>query len=85
MKYIMNGKDITAVEKIIKRLAYRDYRAANPLKADGRPKYKRHHPYTLGVDTNEAREIKWGYVHGEITEEQYKAWCLRYNLTHLED
>ena len=71
-----------AIDKIIAELAMKDYLAYNPRKADGRPKYKTHHPYTLSVETNEAREIKRQYVAGEIDEKQYKAWCLRYNLTH---
>ena len=77
-------KNIEAIEKIIAELAMKDYRRANPLLPNGRPKYKRHHPYTLSAETNEAREILISYVHDEITEEEYKASCLRYNLTHKE-
>ena len=75
-----DGKNYAAIEKIIARRAFRDFRAANPLKADGRPKYKNYHPYSLGSDTMEAREIKRQYLDGEITEEEYKAYCLRQNL-----
>ena len=73
-----------AIDKIIAELAMRDYLAYNPRKADGRPKYKKHHPYTLSPETNEAREIKHDYLTGKISEEEYKAWCLRWNLTHKE-
>lgn len=75
-------KNTAAIDKIIAALAYRDYRAYNPLKADGRPKYKRHRPYTLSPETNEAREVKNNYIANKITEEEYKAYCLRFNLTH---
>lgn len=39
-------------------------------------------PYSLSSETNEAREIRDKYLNDEITEEEYKSWCLRYNLTH---
>lgn len=73
-------KNVTAIDKIIAQLAMRDYLAYNPRKADGKPKYKRYHPYTLSSETNEARQIKQDYLQNNITEEQYKAWCLRWNL-----
>lgn len=75
-------KNTAAIDKIIAELAYKDYRAHNPLKADGRPKYKCHHPYTLSAETNEAREVKRTYMADEISEAEYKAYCLKYNLTH---
>ena len=74
-----------AIDKIIAELAYKDYRTYNPLRSDGRPKYRQHRPYTLSADTNEAREVKSDYLTGRISEEQYKAWCLRYNLTHRKE
>lgn len=75
-------KNTAAIDKIIAALAYKDYRAYNPLKADVRPKYKSHHPYMLSQETNEARGIKADYIADKITEEEYKAYCLRFNLTH---
>ena len=75
-------KNTAAIDKIIAALAYRDYRAYNPLNANGRPKYKSHHPYSLSPETNEARGIKSAYLADKITEAEYKAYCLRYNLTH---
>lgn len=78
-------RSTNAIDKIIKELAYKDYLAFNPRKADGTPKYKRHRPYTLSAETNEAREIKSDYIKGIITEEEYKAYCLRYNLRSRDD
>ena len=69
-----------AIDKIIGELAFKDFRAANPLKKDGRPKYKKHHPYTLSAATLEAVDVKHDYLAGKITEEQYKAYCLRHNF-----
>lgn len=78
-------KNIGAIEKIIAQLAMRDYLAYNPRLPNGKPKYKTYRPYTLSPETNEAREIKQKYVSGEINENEYKAWCLKWNLTHKED
>ena len=75
-------KNTNAIDKIIAELAYKDYRAYNPVNADGRPKYKSHRPYSLSSETNEAREIKADYLSDRITESEYKAYCLKYNLTH---
>lgn len=74
-----------AIDKIITALAYKDYRAYNPLGKDGRPKYKKHRPYTLSAETNEAREVKQDYLSGKISTAEYKAWCLRWNLTHRKE
>ena len=71
-----------SIDKIIATLAMKDYLRYNPKRSDGCPRYKKHHPYTLSAETNEAREIKASYLHGEITENEYKAWCLRWNLAH---
>lgn len=73
-------KNTNTIDKIIAELAMKDYLQANPKKADGRPKYKKYHPYSLSDETNEAREIKRQYLADEITEEEYKSWCLKYNL-----
>lgn len=75
-------KNTNAIDKIIAELAYKDYRAYNPVNADGRPKYKSHRPYSLSSETNEARDIKADYLADRITESEYKAYCLKYNLTH---
>lgn len=75
-------KNTKAIEKIIAELAYKDYLRTNPRKPDGRPKYKKHRPYTLSPETNEARQILIDYTADRITETEYKSFCLRYNLTH---
>jgi hypothetical protein len=74
-------KNTSAIDKIISELAMKDYLAYNPRLPNGKPKYKRYHPYTLSAKTNEAREVRRQYVYDEITEEEYKAWCLRWNLS----
>ena len=75
-------KNVGAIDKIIAELALKDYYRYNPRRKDGRPKYKKYHPYTLSPETNEAREVKQRYLHDEITEAEYKAFCLRYNLSY---
>lgn len=75
-------KNISAIEKIISELAMKDYLACNPVNKDGTRKYKKHRPYSLSEETTEAREIRDTYLHDEISEEEYKGRCLRYNLTH---
>lgn len=61
-------KNISAIEKIIKELSFRDYRSANPIGKDGMLKRK-FRPYSLSIETNEAREIRNKYLHDEITED----------------
>lgn len=78
----MDGKNINAIEKIISELAMKDFLVMNPIDKDGRRRYAHHRPYSLSNETNEAREIKRQYLANEITEAEYKGWCLRYNLTH---
>lgn len=75
-------KNTNAIDKIISALAYKDYRAFNPVNSEGKLKYKKHRPYTLSPETNEARQIKIDYLSDVISEADYKAFCLRYNLTH---
>ena len=75
-------KNVNAINKIISELAMKDYLSYNPRLANGKSKYKKYRPYTLSTETNEAREILHQYLHDKITEEEYKSWCLRYNLTH---
>lgn len=75
-------KNTSAIDKIIAALAYKDYRAYNPVNPDGRPKYKSHRPYSLSSETYEALDVKADYLADKITESEYKAYCLRYNLTH---
>lgn len=79
------GKNTGAIDKIIAALAMKDYLAYNPRLKNGKPKYKNHHPYTLSPETNEARQVKDDYLHDRITEAEYKAWCMRYNLVHTAE
>lgn len=77
-------KNTNAIDKIIGELAKKDYLRYNPRRNDGRPKYKKHHPYTLSPETEEARQIKNDYLNNLITENEYKAYCLKYNLINQE-
>lgn len=74
-----DGKSYAAIEKIIARMAYKDFRAMNPPGRKGKLR-----PYSLSCDTLEALEIKKDYLSGNITEEEYKAYCLKKNLIHSE-
>lgn len=71
-----NGKNYAAIEKIIARKSYRDYKSTLAKY----PKRKRFTGYSLAGDTLEAIEIKHDYIAGKITEEEYKAYCLKENL-----
>lgn len=73
-------KNTDAIDKIIAKEAMKDYLAMNPRLSNGKPKYKTYHPYSLSYNTNEARQIKIDYLNDTITEEEYKAYCLKYNL-----
>lgn len=84
----MIEKNINAIDKIIATLSHRDWQSAiNKLTKKQRDNIRYgkkvlgdYGGYTLGVDTNEAREIKLGYLLDKITEEEYKSYCLRWNL-----
>jgi len=77
----MENKNVTAIDKIISRLSFRDMMAAK-----SKQKGKSKHPSgcSLGIDTLEALDIKHEYLKDQITEADYKAWCLRWNLSHTE-
>lgn len=68
-------KNVNAIDKIIAAESMKCYLQANP-----KGKYKKPHPYTLNDVVMEALEIKKAYLKDEITEADYKAWCLKYNL-----
>ena len=72
-------KNINAIDKIISKLSMLDYLRMNPI-VNGKKKYVNHRAYSLSSETLEALEIKKQYQNDEITEEEYKAYCLRYNL-----
>ena len=69
-------KNYNAIDKIISELALQDYKRVN---ANKKPMAK-NKPYSLGRETIEALEIKKQYSNDGITEEEYKAYCLKYNL-----
>ena len=72
-------KNINAIEKIISELSMKDYLQMNPI-INGKRKYKKHRSYSLSDETLEALEIKNQYLSDQINEEEYKTYCLRYNL-----
>ena len=80
-------KDTSAIDKIYKEMVIRDYKAALKIykKQYGKRKNRPQFSYSLGADTMECREIKQDYLCGKITEEEYKAYCIRYNLSHLDE
>ncbi len=71
---MFKGKNLNAINKIIKELSYRDFVAAT---RNFRRNIK---SYSLSTETLEAMEVKYDYINERITEEEYKAFCLRYNL-----
>lgn len=87
----MVTKNVNAIDKIIAELSGRDFRSAwdkYPLSYRkyraglSKRKPKGYYPfaYSLSADTEEARQIKKDYLHDIITEPEYKAYCLKYNL-----
>ena len=85
-------KNLEAINKIIAELSHKDWKAAHDALIKKKGKYNkktgmpnRVKSYTLGVDTKEAIDIRNAYVKDEITEEEYKAWCLRWNLNKAMD
>lgn len=74
----MDNKNTKAIDKIIAYYAMQDFERMNKL-PNGKYR-KKYIPYALSGDTNEARQIKIDYLNGDITEEEYKAFCLRFNL-----
>ena len=85
---IVYNKNIKAIDKIIKQLSMRDYNARceklTPSQKRKITKEKKtlsdYGGYGLSAETMEAIEVKHNYQDRKISEEEYKAWCLRYNL-----
>lgn len=77
-------KNVNAINKIIEELSHRDYLASwNRLTKAQKNSIKfgrRRFCYGLGADTLEAIKTKQDYLSGDITETEYKSFCLRYNL-----
>lgn len=77
------SKNYGAIDKIIAQLSKRDWLAQ--VKKNGKRKIRYgQFQYSLGIDTLEAIEIKNNYRNEKITEEEYKTWCLKWNIAHIE-
>lgn len=82
-------KNTAGIEKIIANLAAKDYSASmNRLTAAQRKNIATQKKtladyggVILREKTREAMEIRDDYLQEKITEEEFKAWCLKYNLT----
>lgn len=82
-------KNTAGIEKIIANLAAKDYSASmNRLTAAQRKNIATQKKtladyggVILGEKTREAMEIRDDYLQEKITEEEFKAWCLKYNLS----
>lgn len=81
-------KNTNAIDKIITELSKRDYEAKckklTKSQIDnirqGKKTLSDYGGYSLSQETMEAIEIKRKYLADEFTEEEYKSWCLKYNL-----
>lgn len=84
----MEKKNTKAIEKIIAELSKRDYEARckklTKSQIDnirqGKKTISNYGGYNLGQETMEAIETKNNYQNGNITEAEYKNYCLQYNL-----
>lgn len=83
-------KNVNAIDKIIKQLSLRDYKAKcaklTPAQkrniSIGRNILSDYGGYTLSGETKEALSIKHDYLNDRISEAEYKSWCLKWNLRH---
>lgn len=85
-------KNFAAIDKIIAQLSYRDWKAAYDALIKRKGKWNKRtglpnrvESYSLGADTMEAIGVKNDYRDGKINEEEYKAWCLKWNLIHKDE
>lgn len=84
----MEKKNTKAIEKIIAELSHKDYEARcrklTKSQIDnirqGKKTLSDYGGYTLSQETMEAIETKRNYQDGNITEAEYKNYCLQYNL-----
>lgn len=67
-------KNTNAIDKIIGEMSMQCYLSARK-KTCGHLK-----SYSLSAECLEAIQTKRDYVAGKISEEEYKAYCLKYNL-----
>ena len=63
-----------AIDKIISEMSMQCYISAQ------KKSKKRIKSYSLSAECLEAIQMKRDYVAGGISEEEYKAYCLQYNL-----
>lgn len=76
---MFKGKNLNAINKIIKELSFRDFVAAT------RNFYRKIKSYSLSTETLEAMKVKYDYINEQITEEEYKGFCLQYNLRTMKE
>lgn len=72
-------KTLDAINKIIKELSYRDFVVAT------RNFTRTIKSYSLSTETLEAMRVKYDYINERITEEEYKRYCLDYNLRTVKE
>ena len=76
---MFKGKNLNAINKIIKEMSYRDFVAST------RKFTRKINGYSLSEETLEAIKVKYDYINGKITEKEYKGFCLNYNLRTLKE
>lgn len=76
---MFKGKNLNAINKIIKELSYGDFVAAT------RNFTRKIKSYSLGMETLEAMKVKYDYINERITEGEYKGFCLNYNLRTVKE
>ena len=76
---MLDGKNLNAINKIIKELSYRDFVAAT------RNFTRKIESYSLSTETLEAMKVKYDYINERIAEEEYKGFCLNYNLCTMKE
>ena len=81
-------KNVNAIDKIIAELSKRDYiaickkltRSQVENIKQGKKTLSDYGGYTLSEETREAIKVKHDYLDGNITEAEYKSYCLKYNM-----
>ena len=76
---MFEGKNLNAINKIIKELSYRDFVTAT---RNFRRNIK---SYSLSIETLEAMKVKYDYINERITEGEYKGFCLNHNLRTVKE
>ena len=84
----MQNKNVNAIDKIIAELSKRDYvarckkltRSQIENIKQGKKTLSDYGGYSLSQETMEAIDLKHDYINGNITEAEYKSYCLKYNM-----